>query len=99
MEQLNPHWTDFHEIDISLFFETCPENSSFVNVTKITGISLEVFAVTESKEILSGRQPRPDGGLVWSKPPAHPAGGTGVSSQNVGKRSHFDAAVCPRKCL
>jgi hypothetical protein len=81
------------------FSKICPENSSFVNLTKITGISLEGFAATEFKEIFSGREPRQDGGLVWSKPPAHPTDGTGVSPQNVGKPPHFDAAVCSRKFL
>jgi hypothetical protein len=66
------------------FSKIRPENSSFLNLTKIRGISLEGFAATESKEIFSGRQPREDGGLVWSKPPAHPADGTGVRTQNVG---------------
>ena len=34
-------------------------------------------------------------GLV--EPPAHPADGDGVSSRNVGKSLHLDAAVCWRK--
>ena len=32
-----------------------------------------------------------------TKPPAHPEDGDGVSSRNVGKPSHLDAAVCRRK--
>jgi len=32
-----------------------------------------------------------------TKPPAHPEGGGIVTSRNVGKPSHLDAAVCPRK--
>jgi len=32
-----------------------------------------------------------------TKPPAHPEDGDGVSSQSVGRPSHPDEAVCPRK--
>ena len=32
-----------------------------------------------------------------TKPPAHPEDGDGVSYRNVGKPSHLDATVCPRK--
>ena len=32
-----------------------------------------------------------------TKPPAHPEDEKGASSQNVGKPSHLDVAVCPRK--
>ena len=60
------------------FSKICPENSSFVNLTKITSINLVGFAATEFNEIFSGRQPGKGGGLVWSKPPAHPADGTGL---------------------
>ena len=34
-----------------------------------------------------------------TKPPAHPEGGDGDSYRNVGKHSHLDAAVCPRKFI
>ena len=33
-----------------------------------------------------------------TKPPAHPEDGDGVSSWNIGRPSHLDTAVCPRKC-
>ena len=35
--------------------------------------------------------------LGSTKPPAHPEDGDGVSSRNVGRPSHLDAAVCPKK--
>ena len=35
--------------------------------------------------------------LVATKPPAHPEDGDVVSSRNVGKPSHSDAAVCQKK--
>jgi len=31
MEQLGSHWMDFQEI-LCLFFETCSENSSFIEI-------------------------------------------------------------------
>jgi hypothetical protein len=35
--------------------------------------------------------------IYATKPPAQPADGDGVNSQNVGKPSHLDRTVCPRK--
>jgi len=57
----------------------------------------------EANEIFSGRQPRQNVKVFWyigstnTKPPVHPEDGDGISSRNVGKPSHPDAAVCPRK--
>ena len=31
-EQLGSHWTDFHEIWLSVFSKICPENSSFIKI-------------------------------------------------------------------
>jgi len=74
------------------------------------GLRLESFAATDFNENFSGRQTRQDVkvlrrfGLVApkpinfdaTKPPAHPEDEDGVSTRNVGKPSHPDAAVCPR---
>ena len=58
-----------------------------------TDVSIETFAMTEFNEIFSGRQPRRDVYVV----PAHSEDGDGVSSRNVGKLSHLETTVCPRK--
>ena len=43
--------------------------------------------------------PSPSSGNAggFGLPPSHPTGGDGVTSRNVGKPSHLDAAVLPRK--
>jgi hypothetical protein len=71
--------------------------------------SHEAFVATEFNEIFSDRQVRQDVKVLpmfreltdvitfgATKPPAHHED-EGGSSRNVGKPSHLDAAVCPRK--
>jgi len=67
--------------------------------TDNTKLRLEAFAETDFNEIFSGRQARQYAKVCRrsAKPPARPEDGDGVSYRNVGKPSHLDAAVCPRK--
>jgi len=65
-------------------------------------ISLEAFTVIEFKEIFSVRQPRQnvkisDVSGKSSIPIFTLQMGNGVTSQNIGKSSQIDAAVCTRK--
>jgi hypothetical protein len=66
---------------------------------KFGDVSLEAFHLATDRTAI-GTHCRV-GRLVISfgatKPPAHPEYGDGFSSRNVGKPSHPDAAVCPRK--
>jgi len=84
-----------HCIKINLY------NQLYIHKIRSSDISLEDLAATEFNDNFSGREPRQDVKVFRRFRNSVPIFkvceyGDGVSTRNVGKPSHPDAAVCPR---